>query len=90
VNKLQFRNTLTMESAEDGNDFVDFGNGDESFGHVYEWLDSDETDEYIDRVIIETLAEIKIWQYRQNPRIPLRQVVLNRNLYNSVCGAFDL
>lgn len=73
----------------DCGDFVVFGE-EEPCNYIFEWLDSDENDEYIDRVIIETLAEIKTWQYRRNPRIPLRQFVLNRNLYNSVCGSFDL
>ena len=76
-----------MESQNDSDDFVVFGGEESQFGHVYEWQDNEETEEYIDRVIIETLAEIKTWQYRRNPRVPLRQIVLNRNLYNMVCSS---
>lgn len=77
-----------MDQADDeSGEFVIFGDDNQSHlaaQTVYEWLDSEESAACIDRIIIETLAEIKSWQYRNNPRIPLRQIVLNRNLYNRV------
>jgi len=48
---------------------------------VYDWLE---------RIIIETLAEIKSLKYRHNPETPLRHIVLNRNLYNRVAKFTDL
>ncbi len=79
-----------MAQADESGDYVIFGDDNQSHlaaQTVYEWLDSEESEESeecLDRIIIETLAEIKTWQYRNNPRIPLRQIVLNRNLYNRV------
>ena len=90
-----------MAQADESGDYVIFGDDDTADTNIrvtvrdiYEWLDSEETksdaDGNIDRIIIETLAEIKTWQYRRNPRIPLRQIVLNRNLYNRVAKFTDV
>lgn len=78
-----------MVSKDNNTEFVVLGE-EEQVNHVYEWLDSDETNERINRAILETLAEIKMWQYHQNPRIPLRQILLNRNLYYSLCNPMYL
>ncbi len=80
------------QSDEESGELVIFGDDNQSHlaaQSVYEWLDSEESEDCIDRIIIETLAEIKTWQYRNNPRIPLRQIVLNRNLYNRVSQFTD-
>ncbi len=80
------------QSDEESGELVIFGDDNQSHlaaQSVYEWLDSEESEDCIDRIIIETLAEIKSWQYRSNPRIPLRQIVLNRNLYNRVAQFTD-
>jgi hypothetical protein len=86
-----------MAQADESGDYVIFGDDDTADTNIrvtvrdiYEWLDSEENEECIDRIIIETLAEIKTWQYRRNPRIPLRQIVLNRNLYNRVAKFTDV
>lgn len=79
-----------MELQNGSDDYIILGQSDDINKHAYKWLTSCETDEHIDRIIIKTLAEIKTWQYRQNPRTPLRQIVLNRNLYNSFCCSLDL
>lgn len=57
----------------------------ETILELMEYQDDDE----VTRIIIETLAEIKTWQHRQNPHTPLRHIVLNRNLYNRVVQFTD-
>jgi hypothetical protein len=81
-----------MTAVNDEGDFVILG-GDNKLdfeNQVLEWLEREDADECIERIIIETLAEIKIWKYRQNPETPLRRIVLNRNLYNRVAKFTDL
>jgi hypothetical protein len=82
-----------MAQADESSDYVIFGDDNQSHlaaQTVYEWLESAESEECIDRILIETLAQIKSWQHRQNPRTPLRHIVLNRNLYNRVIQFTDL
>lgn len=83
-----------MAQVDESGDYVIFGDDRKDTGitgrDIYTRLDNEESEDCIDRIIIETLAEIKTWQYSGNPRIPLRQIVLNRNLYNRVAKFTDL
>jgi hypothetical protein len=50
---------------------------DEDINSNSDWLEDE-----IFRSLLETIADLKIWHHKQNPKTPLRHIVLNRNLYN--------